>query len=372
MTNATLVGRIVRETVREYRVLWMVFAAQLMVSWLLCFEAGRPLLAGLSDAILTVDGSVTVFGAMAVAIAVVHRRPHGSPVIVGYRIAWRELRWRVASPAWIASVFMLAIVLPLSLAVFSATKRAIPAIQPFAWDVVLERASLTIHGGRHAWQWLQPIVGHPVVTVLLDRYYHIGWSLIALGTLALVVVAPRSSIRRRFLTAWLSLTFVCGTVSALVFSSVGPPYYARISDRPDPYAPLRFYLRTVNDKTPLLSVGGRRALWTAYQSRTDKFGFGISAMPSMHIAVTTLVACLAWTVAPSLGLLASTGVVLMLVGSVSLLWHYALDGYVGCLLAILVWWATGLVERRTYCTVDRDGPSEDPDLPPIRASASVG
>ena len=370
-TSPSVVSRVARETVREYRVLWLVFAVQLTVSWLLCYKAGRPVLVGLSDAVQTIDGAVVLFGAMALAVALVRRRPAGSPVIVGYRVAWRELRSRVATSAWIASVLMFAIVLPLSLALFSAAKRAIPGVEPFAWDAVLERTSVTIHGGRHAWEWLQPIVGHPLVTVLLDRYYHIGWSLIALGTLGLVVVAPRSSLRRRFLTAWLSLTFVCGTVSALVFSSVGPPYYARVSDRPDPYAPLRLYLRTVNEKTPLLSVGGRRALWTAYQSHTDKFGFGISAMPSMHIAVTTLVACLAWAVAPRLGLLAVGGVILMLVGSVSLLWHYALDGYVGCLIAVLIWWATGVVERRPFATANPEDPSDASSRPRIPARIST-
>jgi hypothetical protein len=48
----------------------------------------------------------------------------------------------------------------------------------------------------------------------------------------------------------------------------------------------------------LLSSGGRDVLWLAYRHKVDAFGLGISAMPSMHVATTTLVACLAFAVRP--------------------------------------------------------------------------
>ena len=35
----------------------------------------------------------------------------------------------------------------------------------------------------------------------------------------------------------------------------------------------------------------------------------------------------------------------MAIASVSLGWHYALDGYVGAFLAIVVWWIAGRIER---------------------------
>jgi hypothetical protein len=65
----------------------------------------------------------------------------------------------------------------------------------------------------------------------------------------------------------------------------------------------------------------------------------------MHIATTTLVACMAFAVGPWLGAIATVCTVLMMVASVSLGWHYALDGYVGALLAIAVWWIAGRLER---------------------------
>jgi hypothetical protein len=65
----------------------------------------------------------------------------------------------------------------------------------------------------------------------------------------------------------------------------------------------------------------------------------------MHVATMALVACLAFAVAPWLGIVASLCTVLVAIASVSLGWHYALDGYVGALLAIVVWSIAGWMER---------------------------
>jgi len=330
----------------EHRMLLALFALQMAVSALMCTAAHRPLFVGLGDAFLTIDGAVAIFGSMALAVALFRARPQGLPPRAAYAVAWRQVRRKTLSTQWLVSVTILLIVLPISLAVFSAAKRAIPSIEPFSWDRTLERYSRELHGGRNAWEWLQPVVGRPPITVVLDRYYHIGWSLLVLGTVGVVVVSPVSRLRRRFLAAWVALSFTCGTLAALTFSSAGPPYFARVTGERDPYSDLRAYLRSVDASVPLLSVGGRRALWAGYQRHVDAFGFGISAMPSMHIATTALVACLAWAVSPALGIVAAAATLVMIVGSVALCWHYAIDGYAGALVAIILWFGIGILEQR--------------------------
>jgi hypothetical protein len=333
-----------RSAANEHRTLLVIVAIQIIGSAVLCGVAHRPLFVGLPDAFITIDVAILIFGIAALCTALVRLRPAGG-LLPAYAVASRSVRERVLTPAWLGSVMLLAVVLPLSLAVFSAAKRAIPAVEPFAWDATFDQFDRALHGGRRPWELLQPIVGTPTITVALDRYYHLGWSLLALGTLAVVVVLPVSRLRRRFLTAWVLLSFLGGTVAALAFSSDGPPYFSRVVPGPDPYGELRAYLRQVAASKPLLSLSGRRALWAAYQSRLDAFGFGISAMPSMHIATMSLVACLAFAVSPWAGLAATVATVLMTVGSVALCWHYAIDGYAGALLAVMVWYATGRFER---------------------------
>lgn len=330
---------------REHRVLLWIIALQVEVSWWMCVVADRPRLAGIGDAYVTVIIATVLFGSMALATKLVLQRRRDIAIVASYREALGATCHEILTARWFASLAILLVVLPLSLAMFSAAKRTIPIIHPFAWDATIERVGLQMQGGYDMWRLLQPLVGYPVITVILDAFYHLGWSVIALGTLALVIVSPRSTLRRRYVTASVLLLFVGGTVVALGLSSAGPPYYDHVVKGPDPYASLFAYLGTVGKATPLLSSGGRDVLWNAYRHKVDAFGLGISAMPSMHVATTTLVACLAFAVGPWLGLVATICTIVMAVASVSLGWHYALDGYVGAFLAIAAWWIAGRLER---------------------------
>lgn len=331
----------------EHRVALRVVAAQVIVSWLVCASAHRPVIVGLSDAVTTIWGAALIYGAMSVAVSLVRLRPDDRPAAQAYRIAWTRLCRERFSASWCASVLLMLVILPISLDVFSAAKRAIPGLTPFSWDVRIDALGAWMHGGHRPWELLQPILGHPWITVLLDRYYHLGWSSIVLGVQGLVLVAAPSSLRQRYLTASILVWFIVGTVGAFLFSSAGPPFFDKVVHVPSPYAQLFAYLDGVNRVTPLLARGGQRTLWAAYVHGSDLFGFGISAMPSVHIASITLVACLAFSLNRWLGIAASVAVALMAAASISLGWHYAVDGYAGALMAIGLWFLARWMER-TY------------------------
>ena len=130
--------------------------------------------------------------------------------------------------------------------------------------------------------------------------------------------------------------FLVGTVGALLLSSAGPPYYAAVTGQPSPYAELFLVLK----REAVPALGSQTALWKAYQRGANRFGFGISAMPSVHVASATLLACLGFSVHRLLGWLFMLGAVLIFLTSVMLGWHYALDGYVGAGIAVGVWWVS--------------------------------
>ena len=336
---------------KEHRALLWIIALQVEVSWWMCVVAERQLWSGTADAYTSVISAAVIFGVMALAARLVQGRPRELPFAASYRESLRKVREEILTARWLASVVIVLATLPLSLGVFSAAKQTIPIIHPFAWDSSIEQFGLRLHGGRHMWEWLQPLVGYPIITVLLDAFYHKGWTLMSLGALALVIVSPPSRLRRRYITASVLLLFLVGTLSALALSSAGPPYYDQIVHGPDPYAALFTYLSDVGKHSPLISSEGRDVLWTAYRHRVDAFGLGISAMPSMHVATAALAACLAFAVGPWLGLMATLCTIVVAIASVSLGWHYALDGYVGAALAIAVWWLAGRIEREVVETV---------------------
>ena len=68
-------------------------------------------------------------------------------------------------------------------------------------------------------------------------------------------------------------------------------------------------------------------------------------MPSLHVAVPVLFTIVAWGIDRRLGALFGVYTALILVGSVHLGWHYAVDGYVTLALVPAVWWLAGRLSR---------------------------
>jgi hypothetical protein len=74
----------------------------------------------------------------------------------------------------------------------------------------------------------------------------------------------------------------------------------------------------------------------AYQVGTGISANLVAAMPSVHLAVTTLVLCVLWST--PLRLLAFTYMVAMFWAIVYSADHYVVDGIAGILLAVAAWW----------------------------------
>ena len=70
-------------------------------------------------------------------------------------------------------------------------------------------------------------------------------------------------------------------------------------------------------------------------------GSGISAMPSMHVALATLFALVGWRTNRWVGIATTLFAVIIQIGSVHLGWHYAIDGYAGAVGMIVIWLLVG-------------------------------
>lgn len=60
-------------------------------------------------------------------------------------------------------------------------------------------------------------------------------------------------------------------------------------------------------------------------------------MPSLHIAIAVLLALVGWRINRFIGVLLTAYVFIILIGSIILGWHYAVDGYASIVLTILLW-----------------------------------
>jgi membrane-associated phospholipid phosphatase len=86
-------------------------------------------------------------------------------------------------------------------------------------------------------------------------------------------------------------------------------------------------------------------LWNGYTGASSG-SIGISAFPSLHVATAVLFALYASRRWGRIGLALWAFAATILVGSVVLGWHYAVDGYAGALLSVLIWKAAGFWLRR--------------------------
>ena len=87
-------------------------------------------------------------------------------------------------------------------------------------------------------------------------------------------------------------------------------------------------------------------LLSAHGSDAIVMGGGISAMPSVHNALSVLFALAAWKVYRPLGWAFAAYAVAIWIGSIHLGWHYGLDGIVAAILTYAIWVGAGRLADR--------------------------
>lgn len=251
--------------------------------------------------------------------------------VIDWRGTWRGITTHRVGSAVLVALF----VAPIQIT-FQSLKQSMGPVLGFWWDRPLSGIDKLIHFGP-AWRLFEPFMTQPLVRAL-DMLYMMWFPLLVIFT-AWCCWTTRRALRERAILAWLLLWIGGGTIGAWVFSSGGPVYYAAIVGQPEPA-----YLELVEKLDTLgieIARRNHQAVWNL--SQEDRWGpfAGISAMPSMHVAVVALYAMVAWRRWIPAGIAVWIFVLLTQAGSVVLAWHYAIDGYVGILLAWTSWVLAG-------------------------------
>jgi len=282
-----------------------------------------------------------LFGLSLLTVVVAVRHLFGSsarPFLIFPRV-WRPgelLRSLIA-----AGPFLIA--WPFFMAGFTAVKTLLNDVVPFTWDTTLMNIGRELHFGRHPWQWLD--IENPALTRALESAYAFWGALLVAVPFAVALRRPSSPARSRFLIS-LILTFVLlGNVTAAAFMSAGPFWFEFTGAKRNDYAGLFAYLTQVDPNGEFSAVNFQRYLWNAYLQGTTQLGSGISAFPSIHVAVAALYVLYAWPLGWLPRIAAAAYLAAIMVGAVHLGWHYSLDCYAGVLGAALIYGAVGAVQR---------------------------
>jgi hypothetical protein len=262
----------------------------------------------------------------------------------------REFRTTLATPQRIAHVVpMLAGMLVFG-GTFTVMKASIPSLAPFAWDVQFEQLDRWLHRGIAPWELLQPILGAPLVTHAINWAYNFWFYFLGVIWVWQAFSQRDDRLRLRFFLTLILGWILLGNISATMFSSAGPCYFGRVTGLADPFLPLMSYLREASQSHAVWALEAQEMLWHNYSLREVALGSGISAMPSMHVAMATLFALVCWRTRRWLGIGMTIYAIVIMIGSVHLGWHYAVDGYVGALGIMLIWWVVGRVLERRGAT----------------------
>jgi hypothetical protein len=274
----------------------------------------------------------------------------------GTSAALRSYLADVARPGWWLLWLRLYVAYALVNYVYFWVKVSVPLLHGRLVDPALWRIDRILHFGFSPNVLLVELFAGTPLVPLLDGWYGI-YILTVMWVIAFYACALRSDLRRSFLLSCI-LLWLIGPALYLGLPALGPVY-----TDPEVFEPTLADMPGARD--------GQAALWENYQKviagrsgplRSFNPTRGIAALPSLHVGAHFLFLLWARRFHRPLFALWAVGTLLTFFGSVISGWHYAVDGYVG----ILVAWLSYLAALRLEPVAD------DREASPAGAGVAAG
>jgi membrane-associated phospholipid phosphatase len=323
------------EAVRSDLLIYAVLLAYLLAGTAYVLSEGSMLLGALDiyeHTCVVTYCFILPFVVLVIGIArITHRLDRRRRLAYRYMFAPRRVGRFIAG-----TVLMMLVLLPFE-AMFASIKSAFSA-HGFAYDKVVADLDKLLHFGRAPSKYLLAFAGDNRLLHVIEFNYDVVWFVLCFGILYWVVISPRADgLRLRYCATFFFTWVLVGNLVAGLFPTAGPAFYGLVTGDPDRFVHLRQF---VDSSSGWFSSAAdeQHYLWSLHAMGESGFGSGISAFPSMHVALIALNAMFIAERSRIAGRLAWAYAGLVLLSSVYLGWHYAIDGYVAVLLAIGVYW----------------------------------
>ncbi len=245
----------------------------------------------------------------------------------------------------VAAAFVIVLGVILLKGSFTSVKNMLTDITTFHWDIDFAAMDRWLAGGVDPWKRLQPILGHEIITRGIQYAYAAGWMFMVCGVPAFIAASRRfAHLRIRLFLTYIFSWVVLGNILAGVFMSAGPVFYGHVTGDFARFAPQMDYLSFTSGMMHS-SYDYQQTLWQIHLLDRVELGTGISAFPSLHLAMCTLFFLTGLAVHRIAAVVSGLFLLIILAGSVHLAWHYAVDGLFSIAVVTAFWFTVARVQR---------------------------
>jgi len=329
------------------------------VRWTLLYIASASALnfALRGDAVSVTSNLITTGGNLAVVIL-----NSFALLAVLIAIAWRTNRSYGGFLLQIFRAGVMVLCCCIFLAAFTTVKTALPLLaealgqHPFFADPIMADFDQALLSGVDAWRYAHATTEYLGLSDFAQGaspFYGLVWAIPGFCLPAISVLLGDDERQVRYVVLlYFFVWIVLGNVIAFAGLSAGPVYYDRLFDS------ARFA-----DLRPALLAGGledswigsvQPMLWKAYVERAQTVGSGISAFPSVHVAMATVTAIYLMGKSRLFGSLGIVNIAIVFFVSIWSGYHYAVDGIFSILTVLLVHIALKRLELARTTADSRD------------------
>jgi len=242
----------------------------------------------------------------------------------------------------------------------------------FLWDSSFAPFGRLVFG-RSPWLLAHDEFGSVAGARVLDLAYRF-WLPFMFGLpLVSAIFLNDDRLRLRVIATWTLSWIVIGTIGGWYFASAGPCFFNTFISHDADYANLLHRLADLQQQASrqgysIESLQYQSRLVETYRARDYAPGGGISAMPSMHVAMASLMAMVAFRMNWRLGIPFAAFAITVWLSTVFFGWHYFVDGPVGAAMMFAIWSLAKPVAARIY---PGSAPAESIEIPAGEAGLLV-
>jgi hypothetical protein len=218
----------------------------------------------------------------------------------------------------------------------------------FPLDESIANFERTLLGGHDFWEVTHAMFGSLYPTVMIDKLYILWGIPVVILPILWMVFVKDWTIRVRLLLCWVMIWAVIGGAFAWLLGSAGPVFYTELVGPDAGFANFnatfaKLDLAAHSADLQFYVTHNRTRLIEHYMTSGYAPANGISAMPSVHVAMAVLFAIGGFQLHRIIGWGFVGYAAIIWIGSVHLGWHYMSDGLVSIILTLLLWHGSKLL-----------------------------